>query len=170
MDLRKKPRLDYKQMNDGEIADRIEIIKKRKVLPSLYDVERIISIKNGSKEEKNSYLASYIQKLETQLPNVQSERDIDIDTLQPKTRQRTLKKLETEAKRALWFAETFGLTPKSLTMTSKKGKNISIHLQEKEKSDVQHFTSMPDWWTNDLKNSRSVKRRLILEDISEADI
>ncbi|CAC5400782.1 unnamed protein product [Mytilus coruscus] len=50
MDLRKKPRLDYKQMNDGEIADRKEIIKKRKVLPALYDVERIISVKNGSKE------------------------------------------------------------------------------------------------------------------------
>lgn len=55
MDLRKKPRLDYKQMNDGEIADRKEIIKKRKVLPALYDVERIISVKNGSKEVRLCY-------------------------------------------------------------------------------------------------------------------
>ncbi len=48
MDLRQKPRLDYKQMNDGEtILDKKEKSNRRNVLPELYEVERIISKKES---------------------------------------------------------------------------------------------------------------------------
>ncbi|CAC5413869.1 unnamed protein product [Mytilus coruscus] len=86
----------------SKLDEKLELEKKCRVLSEKLSNENemasIISEQNldiYALQEKNSYLANYIQKLETQLPNVQTERDIDIDTLQPKTRQRTLKKLET---------------------------------------------------------------------------
>ncbi|CAG2246452.1 unnamed protein product [Mytilus edulis] len=124
---------------------KIELEKKCRVLSEKLSKENemanIISEQNldiYALQEKNSYLANYIQKLESQLPNVQTEKDIDIDTLKPKTRQRTLKKLETEAQRALWFAETFGLTPKSLTMTSKRAK-IFLSVFKKRRKATCHI-------------------------------
>ena len=45
-----------------------------------------------------------------------------------------MKKLETEAQKALWFSKTFGLTPKCLTFSSNEGKDFSVNFQEKNQS------------------------------------
>ncbi|CAC5386550.1 unnamed protein product [Mytilus coruscus] len=89
-------------------------------------------------QQQNSYLADRISKLEEQLPKYKDDKDFD--QLAPKTQSRTLKKLETDAQRALWFSNTFGLTPKCLTMTSTKGKDISLNFQEKKCSDFNCMT------------------------------
>ena len=46
--LREKKRLDYKLMNEGEKLDQQEKIKKRDVLPDLYNIERVVSIWDSS--------------------------------------------------------------------------------------------------------------------------
>lgn len=88
-------------------------------------------------QQRNSYLAERIAKLEEHLPNYKDEKRFE--ELTPKTRFRTLKKLESDAQRALWFLNTFGLTPKCMTLTSAKGKDISLDFKEKECCD---FSSM----------------------------
>ncbi|CAC5381323.1 unnamed protein product [Mytilus coruscus] len=123
MVLREKKRKDYKLMNQGEkimveVSTLFSELDKEKVklekrcrdlfeqLAKENEHAVIISEQNldiFTLQQHNSYLVERISKLEEQLPKYKD--DEDFDQLAPKTQARTLKKLETDAQRALWFGK-----------------------------------------------------------------
>ena len=92
-------------------------------------------------QQKNYHLVQKIKELEDRLPQTnQSEKELD--TLKTRTYFRTIKRLESEAKKALWFCETYGLSLNTLNLKSDQGKNITLEFgKANEKSD---FSSVPE--------------------------
>lgn len=72
-------------------------------------------------ENENQQLLDYIQSIEKTLPKP-SQKD---SNLLPAYSMRSFK---TEASKALWFAEAYGLLPKSLKCGTMAGKNVNVTL------------------------------------------
>ena len=54
--------------------------------------------------------------------------------------RRKLKELKTNIERALWFAETFGLTLNSVTFSEKDGSNHTLSYEKSEKKSFNDFS------------------------------
>ena len=83
--------------------------------------------------EKTKKLEEEIEKKEEE-EKLKRCRGKTLEDVAPRQHQRKLDQIKTRAKAALWFAETFGLTIRSLTGKSRDGKTVKINLEEDDKS------------------------------------
>ena len=91
-------------------------------------------------KEECEELREKTKKLEEEIKKKEEEEKLKrcrgktLEDVAPRQRQRKLDQIKTRAKAALWFAETLGLTIRSLTGKSRDGKTVKINLEEDDKS------------------------------------
>ena len=72
-------------------------------------------------EKENQQLLDYIQSIEKTLPKPSQKDSNSLPAY-------SMRSFKTEASKALWFAEAYGLLPESLKCGTKAGKNVTFTL------------------------------------------
>lgn len=88
-------------------------------------------------ETENINLLKYIAQIEKRTQR----------TGQSKLTSKSLKQFKTEAEKALWFAESYGLLPEALKCSTKEGRSLSIKfssLKETEKEKIRQLVYILD--------------------------
>lgn len=73
-------------------------------------------------KEENESLDKYINTFQKDV--ILKNTGKTLDQLHPNSRLRIIVNLENLSQKALWFAESFGLTPEAIKFVSETGKNI----------------------------------------------
>ena len=71
---------------------------------------------------ENSSLSEQNRKLQSQLSSAPKDKIVRFDETGSKNKGRLLNNFAEKSRNALWFAESFGLTPKAIKCESESGK------------------------------------------------
>lgn len=87
-------------------------------------------------KEKSNAIVITDKELKDYISKLEKTYQVDVrkkhDDLAQSSRARRLRTFATEAEKALWISESFGLTPKSLKCKSRDGKDLTINFANKQ--------------------------------------